>query len=123
MTSKATKEQYALAQVMRADQEETHRAFWWGLMPREDKVRALSLARLDRNRAADELESFSVQERAIIYSAITSHIARMQILSNCCGITIVPNAERCAKAIAELHKTVIAQTVDAERGAVSPALH
>jgi hypothetical protein len=88
MASNSTREQQALAQVMRADEEEAHREYWWRLLPSVDRRRALGLARLDPVRADNALSSFSIQERAIIHGALLGHIGRMEILMNCCGIAI-----------------------------------
>lgn len=88
MATSSVKEQEALAQVMRADQEEAHRAFWWRLMPTIDRARALGLARIDPKRADQELDTFTIQERAMIHGAVLSHIGRMEVLMHCTGIAL-----------------------------------
>lgn len=88
MATSSVNEQDALAQVMRADEEEARRAFWWRLMPTIDRARALGLARIDPARAGHALETFTIQERAMIHGAVQSHIGRMEILMLCTGIVI-----------------------------------
>lgn len=80
------REQAALAAVAKANQEEENRAFWWGLIPRQDKVRALLVANIDKRRTGDPLESFTIAERQAIAFALTSHIAKMELVIMTMGI-------------------------------------
>jgi hypothetical protein len=84
----STKEQAALAQVMRADQEEQNRAFWWRMLPVVDRATALELARMDKRRAVDNLEAFTIQERERIHTAVTSHVMRLNVILHCTGILV-----------------------------------
>jgi hypothetical protein len=79
-------EQDALAQVMRADEEEARREMWWKLMPSIERRRALGLAKLDQARADNPLSTFTVLERARMHSALTLHVMHMETLRHCCGI-------------------------------------
>jgi hypothetical protein len=88
MASNHQQEQDALAQVMRADEEEARREMWWKLMPTVERGRALALAGLDRARADDDLASLSVRERERIHTALNRHIIHMETLRHCCGILV-----------------------------------
>jgi hypothetical protein len=88
MAASLKQEQQALAQVVRADEEEAHRVFWWRLLARPVKILALGLARMSKARADDDLSTFTIQERAMIHAVVLNLRAQMKLVEHCMGIAV-----------------------------------
>jgi hypothetical protein len=65
-----------------ADAELTRWAAWEAVSP-TDRLRAVGVAGLPRERASDPAASFTDGERAQMRTALAIHIARMQFVIDC----------------------------------------
>jgi hypothetical protein len=83
MKTPTSKERAALAQVDTiADAEVTRWAAWEAVSP-NDRLRAIGVAGLPRERASDPAASFTDAERAQIRTALAAHIGRMEFVIQC----------------------------------------
>jgi hypothetical protein len=83
MKTPTRKERAALAHVDTiADAELTRWAAWEAVSP-TDRLRAIGVAGLPRERASAPAASFTDAERAQIRTALAAHIARMQFVIQC----------------------------------------
>lgn len=83
MKTPTRKERAALAHVDTiADAEVTRWAAWEAVSP-NDRMRAIGVAGLPRERASDTAASFTDSERAQIRTALAVHITRMQFVIDC----------------------------------------
>lgn len=83
MKTPTRKERAALAQVDKiADGEVTRWAAWEAVSP-TDRLRAIGVAGLPRERASDPAASFTDAERAQIRGALAAHIGRMEFVIEC----------------------------------------
>lgn len=83
MKTPTRKELAALAHVDTiADAEVTRWASWEAVSP-TDRMRAIGVAGLPRERASDPAASFTDAERAQIRTALAVHITRMQFVIDC----------------------------------------
>jgi hypothetical protein len=83
MKTPTSKELAALAHVETiADAELTRWAAWEAVSP-NDRLRAIGVAGLPRERASDPAASFTDAERAQIRMALSVHIGRMQFVIEC----------------------------------------
>lgn len=83
MKTPTSKERAALAQVDTiADAEVTRWAAWEAVSP-TDRMRAVGVAGLPRERASDPAASFTDAERSQIRTALAVHISRMEFIIQC----------------------------------------
>lgn len=83
MKTPTRKERAALAHVETiADAELTRWAVWEAISP-NDRLRAIGVAGLPRERAGAPATSFTNAEREQIRMALTAHIGRMQVIIEC----------------------------------------
>jgi hypothetical protein len=83
MKTPTRKERAALAHVDTiADAEVARWAAWEAVSP-NDRMRAIGVAGLPRERASDPAASFTEAERAQIRTALAVHIARMEFVIQC----------------------------------------
>lgn len=83
MKTPSSKERAALAHVDTiTDAEVTRRAAWEAVSP-TDRLRAIGVAGLPRERASAPAASFTDAERAQIRAALAVHITRMQFVIDC----------------------------------------
>ena len=83
MKTPSLKERAALAQVDTiADAEVTRWAAWESVSP-ADRMRAIGVSGLARERASDPIASFTDAERATIREALAVHISHMEFIIQC----------------------------------------
>ncbi len=83
MRTPSRKERAALAHAETvADAEVTRWAVWEAVSP-NDRMRAIGVAGLPRERASDPIASFTDAERASIRAALAVHISRMEFVIQC----------------------------------------
>lgn len=90
MGAESQKQKAALTRVMQADREEAERGVYWGILALRDKRFALHLARIDTDRAAQPLSSFTPGEREQIHIALTGFLTRLGIIAKLTGVSMMP---------------------------------
>jgi hypothetical protein len=83
MKTPTRKERAALAHVDTIADAEVTRGAAWEAVSTTDRLRAIGVAGLPRERASDPAASFTDAERAQIRLALTSHIGRMEFIIQC----------------------------------------
>lgn len=83
MKTPTRKERAALAHVDTIADAEVTRWAAWEAVSQNDRLRAIGVAGLPRERASDPASSFNDAERAQIRTALTVHITRMQFVIDC----------------------------------------
>ncbi len=83
MKTPTRKERAALTHVDKIADAEVTRWAAWEAVSHTDRLRAVGVSGLTRERASDPMASFTDAERARIRSALADHIARMEFIIQC----------------------------------------
>jgi DNA-binding CsgD family transcriptional regulator len=71
------------AAALAAGAAEMNREQWWHMLPLRERQRALSVAGVQPERAAQPLATFTDTERERVRLALSGHIAQMQLVAQC----------------------------------------
>ena len=87
MKTPTRNESAAMAQATSKAEEiseaETNRADWWTVIPLSDRLRAMGVAGLTKERASAPFASFTNGERELIRVSLSIHISRMETIMRC----------------------------------------
>jgi hypothetical protein len=83
MKTPTRKEAAALARQDAAGAAETNRDQWWNLLPMQERVRAMALAGMPKERASLPLSTFNDADRERVRLALSGHIAQMELIIRC----------------------------------------
>ncbi|MGZ8301225.1 MAG: hypothetical protein ACXW2U_00825 [Telluria sp.] len=83
MKTPTASELLTLAAIDRMARVERSRSDWWELLPLRDRQRAMGVAGMTKEQAAQPLASFTDAERRQIALAISQHCGQMELVAQC----------------------------------------